>query len=78
MNGKFDILCLLAETAVENPQGVIQDEIYPRVGQETLHKLVKELKNKGNRWYQSQVNTKVHSLYCELSARLCDNGSVIL
>lgn len=63
VNGKFDILCLLAETAVENPQGVIQDKIYPRVGQETLHKLVKELKSKGNRWYQSQVNTKVHSLY---------------
>ncbi|HBB52915.1 MAG TPA: hypothetical protein DCZ80_03325 [Legionellales bacterium] len=63
VNGKFDILCLLAETAVENPKGVIQDKIYPRVGQETLHKLVKELKNKGNRWYQSQVNTKVHSLY---------------
>ena len=45
------------------PQGVIEDEIYPKVSQETLQKLVKELKNKGNRWYQSQVNTKVHSLY---------------
>lgn len=63
VNGKFDILYLLAGTALDNPQGVIQDEIYPKVSQETLQKLVKELKNKGNKWYQSQVNTKVHSLY---------------
>jgi hypothetical protein len=63
VNGKFDILYLLADTALGNPQGVIEDKIYPKVNQETLQKLVKELKNKGNRWYQSQVNTKVHSLY---------------
>ena len=63
VNGKFDILYLLADTALDKPQGVIQDEIYPKVSQETLQKLVKELKNKGNKWYQSQVNTKVHSLY---------------
>lgn len=63
VDGKFDILCLLADTALGNPQGVIQETIYPKVSEETLKKLVKELKTKGNRWYQSQVNTKVHSLY---------------
>ena len=63
VNGKFDILYLIAEAALENPKGVIEDEIYPVVNQDTLKKLVLELKNKGNRWYQNQVNLKVHSLY---------------
>ena len=63
VNGKFDILYLIAEAALENPKGVIEDEIYPIVNQETLKKLVIELKNKGNQWYQNQVNLKVHSLY---------------
>lgn len=63
VNGKFDILYLIAEAALENPKGLIEDEIYPIVNQDTLKKLVIELKNKGNRWYQNQVNLKVHSLY---------------
>ncbi len=63
VNGKFDILYLIAEAALENPKGVIEDEIYPIVNQETLKKLIIELKNKGNKWYQNQVNPKVHSLY---------------
>ena len=63
VNGKFDILYLIAEAALANPKGVIEDEIYPVVNQEILKKLVIELKNTGNRWYQKQVNLKVHSLY---------------
>jgi TnpA family transposase len=63
VNGKFDILYLIADAALENPKGIIEDEIYPIVDQETLKKLVIELKNKDNRWYQNQVNLKVHSLY---------------
>jgi TnpA family transposase len=63
VNGKFDILCTMATTAVENPQGIIADEIYPKVSQETLKNIVNEMKHSGNRWYQSQVNTKVRSLY---------------
>ena len=63
VNGKFDILYLIAEAALEHPKGIIEDEIYPIVNQETLKKLVIELKNKGNRWYQNQVNIKVRSLY---------------
>jgi len=42
---------------------LIEDEIYSKVSQETLQKIVNELKNKGSQWYQSQVNTKIHSLY---------------
>jgi len=63
VNGKFDILYLIAEAALDNPKGIVEDTIYPQVSADTLKKLVIELKNKGNRWYQSQVNLKVHSLY---------------
>lgn len=63
VNGKFDILCLLADTALDNPEGIIKETIYPKVGEQTLKNLVTELKTKGNRWYQNQVNLKVHSLY---------------
>lgn len=62
VNGKFDILYLLADTALEHPNGIIQDKIYPKVSKETLQDLVKDLQHKG-RWYQKQVNTKMRSLY---------------
>ena len=63
INGKFDILCTLANAALNNPKGTIEDEIYPKVSQETLQKLVTEMKHSGSRWYQNQVNLKVSSLY---------------
>ncbi|MDA1256134.1 MAG: Tn3 family transposase [Proteobacteria bacterium] len=63
VNGKFDILYLLADTALGNPLGVIEDEIYPKVSKEILQTLVVDLKNKGNRWYKTQVNNKINSLY---------------
>ncbi len=64
VGGKFDILCLLAEIAKENPDGIIQDKIYPKISKETLEDIVKDLKHKGGgKWYQNQVNTKVYSLY---------------
>ena len=62
VNGKFDILYKISVSALENPTGIIQEKIYPEVGQETLSNLVKELYCKG-KWYQTQVHTKMHSLY---------------
>jgi TnpA family transposase len=62
VNGKFDILYKLSVSALENPNGIIQEKIYPQVGQETLSNLVKELYFKG-KWYQNQVHMKMHSLY---------------
>jgi hypothetical protein len=62
VNGKFDILYLLAETAKEYPEGIIQDKIYPKVSQEMLQDVIKDLQHRG-KWYQKQVNTKVRSLY---------------
>lgn len=63
VNGKFDILYKLAETACECPEGIIKNEIYEKVSRETLRDVVNDLKHKGGKWYQTQVNTKIHSLY---------------
>ena len=62
VDGKFDILYKLSVSALENPTGMIQEKIYPEVGQETLKNLVKEFYFKG-KWYQTQVHMKMHSLY---------------
>ena len=62
INGKFDILHSLADITASNPEGIIQNKVYPKVSQETLQNLVKELESRG-RWYQRQVQTKIHSLY---------------
>jgi hypothetical protein len=63
VNGKFDILYLLAEAAHNHPQGIIQDKIYPQVSQPTLQDVIKDLQHSKGKWYQTQVNTKVRSLY---------------
>jgi len=62
VNGKFDILYLLANTSILHPAGIIQEKIYPHVGKETLANLVNELSHKG-KWYESQVHIKMRSLY---------------
>ncbi len=63
VNGKFDILYSLASTALQFPGGVIKDVIYPVVNQDILKNIVHDMKHSGNKWYQGQVNQKVHSLY---------------
>lgn len=63
VDGKFDILYSLASITATYPAGVIKDKIYPKVSKDTLENLVKELQSKQGRWYQHQVQTKIHSLY---------------
>lgn len=62
VNGKFDILYTLSATAAAKPNGIIGQEIYPLVNQETLQNLSIELRNKG-KWYQTKVKIKMRSLY---------------
>lgn len=69
VDGKFDILHVLAETLATKPNGIIQDEIYPKVSQETLRDLAVELRSKG-KWYQEQVQTKMRSLYSHGSRKM--------
>ena len=68
VNGKFDILYSLANTALQNPEGVIQEKIYPEVSKETLSNVVHDLDHKG-KWYNNQVNTKIRSLYSHASRK---------
>jgi hypothetical protein len=63
VNGKFDILCTLADTALNNPTEIIEKAIYPKVSKETLKDIIDEMKHGGSKWYQNQVNIKMRSLY---------------
>lgn len=57
VSGKNTILFNMAETALNNPDGVIRQVIYPVVGEETLRDLVKEFKHTGPAYIE-----KVHSV----------------
>lgn len=62
INGKFDILYRLASISTQYPQGIIQDKIYPIVSEDMLRDLLTDLDHRG-KWYQGEVNLKIHSLY---------------
>ena len=62
VEGKFDILLKLTETALDYPDGMIKDTIYPVVDIETLKRIKADLSQRGN-WYKKQVRTKMRSLY---------------
>lgn len=62
VDGKFDILCSLATLALNHPDGIIKDIIYPEVGEEKLGDIIKEHSTKG-KWYENQVHKKMHSVY---------------
>lgn len=62
VNGKFDILYLLANVSVSHPDGIISETIYPQVGKDKLFDLINDLDHKG-KWYQNQVQIKTRSLY---------------
>lgn len=70
VDGKFDILYKLAETAVEHPTGIIKDTIYPKVSKEKLECLTKELMSNKSAWYEQQVQRKMVSSYSHSHRRV--------
>lgn len=62
VRGKSGLLFKLAETAVEHPDGVVQDVIFPVVDEQTLRDLVKEFKSTGP-MYRSVVHTVMRASY---------------
>ncbi len=62
VKGKFDTLLMLAETLKENPKGIIEQEVYPKVPAAALDAIIKELHHR-QKWYQNQVRVKALSLY---------------
>ena len=69
VDGKFDILCTLAEISFQNPAGIIQEKIYPSVGKEKLGDIIKDINSRG-KWYENQVNNKIRSLYSYASRKM--------
>ncbi len=61
VNGKQQLLFRLAETMLENPDGVISEVLYPVVGEARLQALVEEAKNSGV--YQQSVQMQVTASY---------------
>lgn len=57
VRGKTTVLFKLAEAAMEHPDGVVQDVIFPVVGEQTLRDLVREYKSNG-----PLFNTVVHTV----------------
>lgn len=62
VSGKTNILYLMAEKLLNNPDGVIKDIIYPEVKEQTLKDIVNEFKSTGSA-YKEKVYTVMRSSY---------------
>ncbi len=72
VHGKTTLLYRIAEAAVENPDGIIKDVLYPIVGEQTLRDLVREFKSTGP-VYQREVHALLHN-----SGRVTDRSQSCL
>jgi len=62
VNGKTNVLFRLAEKAVEEPDGIIRDVLFPVVSEEVLQDLIKEMKHTGPA-YKQKVYTVMRTSY---------------
>lgn len=62
VTGKTSLLYRMAEAAVSYPRGIVQEVLYPIVGEQTLKDLVREFKSTGLA-YQREVHTNMRSSY---------------
>ncbi|MBV8613958.1 MAG: Tn3 family transposase, partial [Acetobacteraceae bacterium] len=62
VGGKQALLYRMAGAAVENPDGTVRDVIYPTVGEQTLHDLVREAKATGPT-YRTTLRATIRSSY---------------
>ena len=62
VSGKTGILFQIAEAAMDKPDGVVKEVIYPVVGETTLKNLVREFKSTGTA-YKEKVYTVMRSSY---------------
>jgi TnpA family transposase len=62
VSGKTRLLFKLAEAALNQPKGVVQEVIYPAIGEQTLKNLVREFKATGTA-YREKVYTVMRSSY---------------
>ena len=62
VTGKANLLFKMAEAAVESPEGVVREVLYPVVGEHTLKDLVKEFKSTGPA-YRLHVHSHLRASY---------------
>jgi len=62
VNGKNNLLYQIAELAIDNPDGIIKQVLYPVVNEETLKALVKEFKSTGIQ-YRQKVYTVMRASF---------------
>ena len=62
VSGKTNILYLMAEKLLANPDGIIKDTIYPEIKEQTLKDIVNEFKNTGSA-YKQKVYTVMRTSY---------------
>jgi TnpA family transposase len=69
VHGKTTLLFKLAEAALDHPQGIVNEVLYPIVGEPTLAALVKEYRAQGP-GYRYHVHTLVRNSYSHHSRRM--------
>jgi TnpA family transposase len=69
VGGKTNLLFRLAEAAIDYPEGIIKQVLYPVVGEQTLKDLVKEYKSTGLA-YRQRVHTIMRSSYASHYRRM--------
>ncbi len=62
VHGKTTLLYRIAAVAVDNPDGIIKEVLYPVIGEHTLRDLVREFKSTGPA-YQKEVYVSMRSSY---------------
>jgi TnpA family transposase len=62
VGGKIDILEKLAKANFNYPKEIIEDKVYPEVSRDKLKDLINDL-NHRSKWYDVQVNKKLHTTY---------------
>jgi len=62
VTGKTGMLYRLAEAAIDNPDGVVREVLFPVVGEQTLKDLVREHKSTGSA-YRTHVHIRMRASY---------------
>jgi hypothetical protein len=69
VRGKATLLFKIAEAAVDSPEGVVREVLYPVVGEQTLQDLVREYKATGAA-YEKEVHSTIRASYASHYRRM--------
>ena len=69
VRGKTTLLFKLAEAAVDSPEGVVKEVLYPVIGEQTLRDLVHEYKATGTA-YEKEVHSSIRASYASHYRRM--------